>query len=350
MKVFYMIPRDGLGGVEQAARSIGQKVTDGFKLCFMVGRAREEHDFHVYMNPNGKFRSLSFFVRSFSFLLKEKPEVLIVSLWRAALVGLLYCFFMRCVFFKKIKFVLFKHSSRYSNSIDRLVNKVSYVRAEEIWCDSSASLERFSGSRYEKKARVISFYIDSGIGAMSESHENGFVFWGRVSHEKNVMFAIQVFEKIKQKLPDAMFYIFGPKSDAWDDVLAYIERRGSACGIKLMGVKPPNEYPSVIRSCRFYLSASLREGMAIAVVEAMQLGLVPVVTMVGEIPKYCVPGVNAIKIGADVDAVAINVTAVVSQNQYSLYRKNAIEVWAGKKTFANDFKDNVLRVLSDHAG
>lgn len=346
MKVFYMIPRDGLGGVEQAARSISNAVVEGFKLCFMVGQARVPRDFHVYVNPHGKFRSWSFFFRSIIFLMKEKPDVLIVSLWRAALVGLLYCLLMRCFYFKKVKFILFKHSSRYSNAVDRWVNKLSYIRADEIWCDSSASLEKFIGGRYEDKAKIISFYIDSGIGALNEPSKNGFVYWGRVSHEKNVMFAVRVFEKIKRIVPDAIFYIFGPKSDAWADVEAYIEEHGVSCGVRLMGVKPPNEYPPVIGDCRFYLSASLREGMAIAVVEAMQLGLVPVVTMVGEIPKYCTPGINSIEIVDDVDVVAKNVHAVLVGQHYLTYRENAIAAWSGKKTFSEDFKENVLRIAA----
>ena len=43
--------------------------------------------------------------------------------------------------------------------------------------------------------------------------------------------------------------------------------------------------------------------MAFSVVEAMQLGLVPVVTAVGEIRAYCHNGQNAVRIETDEQAV-----------------------------------------------
>jgi glycosyltransferase involved in cell wall biosynthesis len=53
----------------------------------------------------------------------------------------------------------------------------------------------------------------------------------------------------------------------------------------------------------FYLQTSLQEGMAMSVVEAMQLGLVPVVTPVGQIATYCRDGENSILVGDDDDVV-----------------------------------------------
>ena len=50
------------------------------------------------------------------------------------------------------------------------------------------------------------------------------------------------------------------------------------------------EIAPIARRCSFFVQASAFEGMAMAVVEAMQLGLVPLVTPVGEIERYVSDG------------------------------------------------------------
>ena len=48
------------------------------------------------------------------------------------------------------------------------------------------------------------------------------------------------------------------------------------------------------KKCSFFLQLSFYEGFAMSVIEAMQLGLVPVVTNVGEISNYCIDNFNGV--------------------------------------------------------
>ena len=85
--------------------------------------------------------------------------------------------------------------------------------------------------------------------------------------------------------------------------------------------------------------------MSMAVVEAMQLGLVPVVTNVGEISNYCRHGDNSIIVQKEQDTDSIdsilrllNDPAKFSQMSYA-----AAEEWQSKATYREDvlFKDRL---------
>jgi glycosyltransferase involved in cell wall biosynthesis len=67
--------------------------------------------------------------------------------------------------------------------------------------------------------------------------------------------------------------------------------------------------------------------MAMSVVEAMQLGLVPVVTPVGEIPRYCLNGLNSIIVSDDERAVEDVLLALNKAETFQSLRRNAIATW-----------------------
>ena len=77
-----------------------------------------------------------------------------------------------------------------------------------------------------------------------------------------------------------------------------------------------------------------------SVLEAMQLGLVPVVTPVGEIENYCDDKKNSILIH-DVDSLEDTIQFLVSilgNNQlFNNLRINAINTWKDKALYKNDF-------------
>src|SRR5690606_29152265 len=97
--------------------------------------------------------------------------------------------------------------------------------------------------------------------------------------------------------------------------------------IKLMGNKPAGKFPEPIPSCSFFLMTSSAEGMAVSVVEAMQLGLIPIVTPVGEIPRYCAGGENAILVHDDGEAVAEIISLLERPDKLASMRESARGFW-----------------------
>ena len=57
--------------------------------------------------------------------------------------------------------------------------------------------------------------------------------------------------------------------------------------VKFLGPKDLDSIIELTEETSFYLQTSKLEGMAMSVIESMQVGLIPLVTNVGEIQYYC---------------------------------------------------------------
>ena len=96
----------------------------------------------------------------------------------------------------------------------------------------------------------------------------------------------------------------------------------------------------VVKSCAFYLQTSNDEGMAMSVVEAMQYGLLPVVTPVGEIASYCKDMRNSLLIRSDEDIIKKLSDVIIDHERYSEMASRSMEYWCGAKLFKDDFIEN----------
>jgi glycosyltransferase involved in cell wall biosynthesis len=81
------------------------------------------------------------------------------------------------------------------------------------------------------------------------------------------------------------------------------------------------------------LQTSLYEGMSMSVIESMQMGLVPLVTPVGEIGAYCKQGMNAVIVESDQKAAEDILDLLNANDRYQLLRVNAIATWKDKPLY-----------------
>ena len=88
--------------------------------------------------------------------------------------------------------------------------------------------------------------------------------------------------------------LIGPDGGLHDEVRADIAARGLDHAITLTGPLTSAEIASHAARASFYVQTSHYEGMALSVMEAMQAGLVPVITPAGEIARYTTDGENAV--------------------------------------------------------
>jgi len=86
--------------------------------------------------------------------------------------------------------------------------------------------------------------------------------------------------------------------------------------------------------------------MAMSVVEAMQLGLVPVVTPVGEIASYCTDNQNSIIVKHDEDAVRRIRDLIAHPGAYERLARNAQTCWQARPLY----RDSVLSACRELAG
>lgn len=324
-KVIHLIPYDGTGGVEIAARSMQHvKCAD---LDFSVQSIYP----HV---PGYEERHVTFGIRplleAFSRTRRQRPEVLIVSLWRACIVGALVKMAR-----PRLRLVLMLHSTRDAHWLDRLFTRATGFLAQEWWGDSAATVdERLRGSPRKTK-RVISFVTRRLEPAQGHSLSPTFIFWGRISAIKGIDRAIRIFSRIRLSHPGARFVIIGPDGGALAELQALVQASGLQESVLFKGEMDMAQICEQAASACFYLQASKYEGMAMSVVEAMQLGLVPVVTPVGEIRNYCRAGHNAILIHSD-DAVVDEILGVLADaKQYSVLRQRAVATWHDQPLYAD---------------
>lgn len=99
----------------------------------------------------------------------------------------------------------------------------------------------------------------------------------------------------------------------------------------------------------FYLQTSLVEGMAMSVVEAMQSGLVPVVTPVGEIAHYCLDQESAIFVDEDDATVAAVLDLLSDPDRYRRMSHAAAKHWQGKPLYRDDFLDAAKELIEGRA-
>lgn len=344
--VVQLIPYDTIGGVETAARSVpaewrigGRRVQ--FTRAYLVTRDPQAllvSDWHGAAVSENSLRAQWRLLR---FVWGGHPDLVIGSLWRCLPVLLAVQLFAR-----HCRTVLFLHSSVDVHVIDWLLNRLAMIRADEIWADSSSSLNARVPMRWKHKGRVLSF-LTGGISVQAPTHpEPNFIFWGRLQREKNLARALDLFVALRRAHPDARFSIVGPDRGERAALERQVEALGLAGVVQFFGPLPRTEIFALARSYSFYLQTSDLEGMAMSVVEAMALGLVPVVTPVGEISAYCRDGENAIFV-IDTDTTVRRVGALLAlPDRYAAMASLAATTWAGSSHYRDDFVAACNRLLS----
>lgn len=106
---------------------------------------------------------------------------------------------------------------------------------------------------------------------------------GRMIPIKNQQFLV----KLMKHLPESQLILIG-KEDKMIKELAKLE--GVEDQVKMTGIIPRDEVFRQLNECGIYVSASLVEGMPISVLEAMSIGLIPVLSDIAphnEVAKEC---------------------------------------------------------------
>lgn len=322
LSVVHLVPFDGVGGVETAARSVGS--FEDNEIAFRVQYIWDD------VRPSSSALCNPFHLIAVALVLSRSDvDVLVLSLWRSALVGLLARMLR-----PGLRLVLFVHVTKSMHIVDRLATDLAASSAEEVWADSSRSLqERFAPPPAAAKCRVISFFPEHLAPVVARSPEPAFIFWGRLTAQKGVDRALRLFAEIRARRPEASFAIIGPDGGEKSALTALNQSLGIANCVSFHGPARLDELVEKSRRASFFLQTSQFEGMGLSVVEAMQLGLVPVVTPVGEIGVYCKNAENAVIVSSDEQAARDTVALLDDPDRYRALQSAAIETWRGRRTY-----------------
>lgn len=319
-KIIHLAPRNGIGGVETALKSMEE--VKHHQIDFKV-------EYIVQLGTNSRaWQQFTNFISPLPLLLATKniifgdADVLIVSLWRSAIVGIL----AKC-FRPKLKLVIFIHNSTNVHWLDFIFNRWAISLAHEVWSDSHASLNHRFPKLVPKQHRVISFVTRRLEALPSRKASPDFIFWGRINVQKGLDFAIRIFAEMVKTYPDARFWIIGPDEGPLESLQQLSKSLGLTNNIIFLGKSTSAEIEKHALKATFYLQTSLYEGMAMSVVEAMQLGLVPIVTPAGEIPSYCIDKFNSLIVKSEQEVIKNLKELLNNNNQYQEARHNSIATW-----------------------
>ena len=117
--------------------------------------------------------------------------------------------------------------------------------------------------------------------------------------------------------------------------------------VTIYGPAHRNNIPEIAKNYTHFIQLSEREGLAISVIEAMQLGLVPVVTPVGEIPNYCKHMFNSFIVNDLEEGLDELTCSLKNELSLKLMRKNAFKTWKFKESY-NTLFDNAIQEIRDY--
>jgi glycosyltransferase involved in cell wall biosynthesis len=312
--VIHLLPYDGIGGAEAAARSMSGRSWPGldFRLDFVFPAVRSRAGRWRTFDPLAMLACLRR-------LQAAAPDLLIASLWRSCLVAIVFKLLRR-----RTRLVVLVHNSADAHWLDFLATRAALGLADAVWADSQASLER----RFRRPPRAATTVIPFLTRALAPLRDDApptptFIYWGRLAAQKNLGRAITLFAAVLRARAQARFVVIGPDAGTRAALQRLCERLGCERAVDFVGPLDFDAIGAHARQASFYLQTSDYEGMAMAVVEAMQWGLVPVVTAVGEIARYCRDGENAVIVG-ETDATAARVLALLDD----------VEAWRGMQARA----------------
>jgi len=233
--------------------------------------------------------------------------------------------------------VLFLHVAHDVHLVDKVVNKIAMQLSDAMWADSSVTLKQRVPRRIQRRGRVISFSLKPCILPESRDPAPRFIFWGRLNAQKGLERALKLFATTSKRRHVARFTIIGLDGGMEEDLRMLVSELGMGEQVTLKGPMPQDEIVCYAAQSSFYLHTSRNEGMAMSVVEAMQAGLVPVVTPVGEFARYCQDGQSAIFAYNDVSAANAVLALLSEPERYRRISRAAAEFWQEKPLYRDDF-------------
>lgn len=300
LKICHFVHSTAIGGVETAAATLQASQSEGvtYRVAALAGIG---HTHHVSAIPapdfvgNGINSPLSA-LKLALWARRSRGDVIVASLWRSVVAGVLAKFLR-----PSASLVVFLHNTRYTNLFDRFAHYIGLALADAVFCDSEATRHAMLRGPYARKPVCIvplivrkSLSVSDVVDARSDASID-LVYWGRIARQKRVDRAVRLVAELRRIGPvPVTFTIFGPDDGDQESVMSLARTLGVSESIRWRG---PALWPRIAEAAAhssFFVQLSDFEGLSMSAVEAMQVGLVPVVTPVGQIDRFTEDGGNAV--------------------------------------------------------
>jgi len=334
--VYHFIPDDGLGGVQFAVSSFRRSEKVDYRIVYM--RTKGSNRLHGYFKIFQLVREIE----------TDDAPIFVYSLWKSCVLGL----FLRFWFYD-CKHILFLHSAKNAHLIDALITNMFSRVVKNVFADSTITA-RDRLAKNVKNTKIISMLrysvedlmlLRGPIVKITDATVK-MIYWGRLHPVKNLIFSIELVEFLRGEGLDVYFSIVGPMTSYGRQVSKLVKTLGLEDSIKFHDEKDLTEIAVMSKEYSFYLSTSRHEGLAMSVVEGMQLGLVPVVIPVGDIGNYCRNTHNSLFVDSSGAADNLElVAALKDMSRFGDLSKNACATWKEHLTYGQSM-ESVLYELS----
>lgn len=347
-RLIYIIHDFKTGGVETALLSAIPRLFEEFDVYILcIGRIDTTFISNIESEQKSRIRQIYFplillpiaILKTVYEAHQLHPDIIISSLWKSSWAGSILKWVK-----SKVLFISFIHSNKFHNFPDKLFTKMALKRCDAIFCDSHASATFIHNFVQNKPIFVISFLrYQTPLSVKQKTKLNlTAIFLGRLTEAKRIDRLLQLITQTNEVGVTFTLDIVGRGSEQQRQLfqkLAY--NLGIYSQISFKNEVHPDLVFDLLSKYEFYIQTSDNEGMAMSVVEAMQQGLVPIVTHVGEIAHYTQNMENAIIVPRDLnknkDDYLINIIEVASDvSLYNRLAQNANATFKGQHTYAED--------------
>ncbi|MDO9373188.1 MAG: glycosyltransferase family 4 protein [Ferruginibacter sp.] len=302
-KIIHIVPTFELGGVQTGILYSLEDLNKVFDYkVLVIGRVDAEWlknlspHLHVHIIRTGTNSLFFGALRAFKILKKLSPHIIISSLWKSVLIAASYK-----LFYPKVYLLGFFHNAFPYHFIGNCFLQIM-VRFQNSALADSNETKTFLKERYNvEQTDVIPYNFSfEKPGLKRRAFDPSFirlVFFGRLSQNKGIDRNLEFCRLCKEAGISFEYHLYGDIAEQENRESTYelmIRRLGIENEVTIKKVVPNDMVLEKMHEYDFLLHLSNMEGMALAVVEAMNCGLVPVVTPVGEIRHYSKDGENAI--------------------------------------------------------
>ena len=340
-----------LGGVEKGVNLSIQALNESFD--YKVLTLSNNNSFIAKKNLPYFEIGRNIFFPNLNYLRKEKPKILIASLWKSVFISIIY----RKLVNRKVVLVGFVHSEIYFHLLDKIFSKILLKCADAIACDSLNTLKTIQKKNIlQKKHFVIPFIFPQKIevkNRLTVNEKIKFLYTGRIAEIKNLELVFDFFEIFKQNNIPFLFNIYGVGEIKYIGTLKKIIVKKQLQDCVFFNDRfEPEATSSIYSQYHFYIQFSKNEGMAMSVVDAMMNGLIPICTSVGEIQNYVQHNKNGLLTNsnsAEMELNLLNKELVTLINNSALYEQMSEfnkQYFDDKKDYVSSFNamiNNLLR-------
>lgn len=311
-KILYIITQSELGGSQRYVLDLANHLKDnnydiivasgqtGHLLDECKKKSIQTHIFKNLVRPIHPIKDLFAFLEIYSFIKKEKPEIVHLNSSKAGILGAVAA---KAAGVKKViytvhGFVFLEPVAKWKKMCYIFAEKFSSLFKDAIICVSQ--YDKRMGVHYKIAPEKKFITIHNGINPINflpkeEARKKLFTGYqlpvtdykiiGTIANfypTKGLTYLIQAAKKIIETFPQTLFLIIGD-GEGRKILENEIARLGLKKNVLLLGRIP--DAPQYLCAFDIYVCSSVKEGFPYSIIEAMSAGLPIIATNVGGIPE-----------------------------------------------------------------